>query len=217
MKNDDDFKGQLYSREDISNYILTPKTETGSAIFTLAFKDSAGLDQRFTYKVSYKSGEETHNHKSMYFVKVLTGADNSNSYTYLGYLQDNGLFWKHDNKQRIGYEAPSAKTFRWLIRQVFTWKKNDLGSRVEFWHEGCCGRCGRRLTVPISVATGFGPDCAGQIGILMVKVDTKKKVFSHEELKAKIAAEQINKNAFKNVDVISQRRKDKLGQSRSKF
>lgn len=30
----------------------------------------------------------------------------------------------------------------------------------EVWHEGRCGRCGRKLTVPESIETGIGPDCA---------------------------------------------------------
>jgi len=27
------------------------------------------------------------------------------------------------------------------------------------FHEGACGRCGRTLTVPESIASGFGPEC----------------------------------------------------------
>jgi hypothetical protein len=34
---------------------------------------------------------------------------------------------------------------------------------VEFWHEGKCCRCGRKLTVPASIASGIGPECATKI------------------------------------------------------
>lgn len=32
---------------------------------------------------------------------------------------------------------------------------------LEVWHEGRCGRCGRALTVPESIASGIGPVCEG--------------------------------------------------------
>jgi hypothetical protein len=35
---------------------------------------------------------------------------------------------------------------------------------VVIWHEGRCGRCGRRLTVPESIESGYGPECIGKIG-----------------------------------------------------
>ena len=31
---------------------------------------------------------------------------------------------------------------------------------LEVWHEGVCGRCGRTLTNPDSIASGIGPVCA---------------------------------------------------------
>lgn len=34
---------------------------------------------------------------------------------------------------------------------------------LQIFHEGRCGRCGRVLTVPESVETGFGPECAGRL------------------------------------------------------
>ncbi|MGQ4872128.1 MAG: DUF6011 domain-containing protein, partial [Candidatus Thorarchaeota archaeon] len=32
-----------------------------------------------------------------------------------------------------------------------------LPEKVRIWHEGKCGRCGRRLTVPESIESGYGP------------------------------------------------------------
>ena len=28
------------------------------------------------------------------------------------------------------------------------------------YHSGCCGRCGRELTVPASILSGIGPECS---------------------------------------------------------
>jgi hypothetical protein len=35
---------------------------------------------------------------------------------------------------------------------------------LEIWHEGRCGRCGRKLTVPESIHNGYGPECIHLIG-----------------------------------------------------
>jgi hypothetical protein len=37
--------------------------------------------------------------------------------------------------------------------------KNNLPNFIEIWHEGRCGKCGRTLTVPDSIANGLGPEC----------------------------------------------------------
>lgn len=50
-----------------------------------------------------------------------------------------------------------SKSFAWLMR---TLAKGDLPTSIVFYHEGMCCRCGRRLTVPASILTGYGPDCA---------------------------------------------------------
>lgn len=52
--------------------------------------------------------------------------------------------------------------FPWLWNLLTTDK--TIPESIEIWHEGCCARCARRLTVPASVETGFGYDCATVIG-----------------------------------------------------
>ena len=47
---------------------------------------------------------------------------------------------------------------------MFLTTKAALPKTVEVWHEGICGRCGRKLTVPESVERGLGPECAGLVG-----------------------------------------------------
>jgi hypothetical protein len=58
-----------------------------------------------------------------------------------------------------------ARGFAWF------WKTLNGGTfpaTFEFWHEGRCAACARRLTVPQSIATGFGPDCAARFGIVQL-------------------------------------------------
>jgi hypothetical protein len=37
-----------------------------------------------------------------------------------------------------------------------------VSNQIDFWHEGRCCVCGRKLTVPESVADGIGPECKGK-------------------------------------------------------
>lgn len=121
----------------------------GHAIVTLVNTRTGG---RFTFKIVKPSDEHPH------FVRVLTGPDNEESYTFLGTIF-NGTEYRHGRRSPIGEDAPSAKAFKWF------WANADqLPDFVEVWHEGYCGRCGRLLTVPESVTRGIGPECWKRMG-----------------------------------------------------
>lgn len=138
---------------------------------TVTFKSNL-TDQRFTYKVQapHHPGNENTNsardvNSQMRFVKVLTGSDNESNYTYLGYIR-RGVFFHGGSKSRIGHDAPSSKAFDWTWRAL---QQDAMPGTVEVWHEGRCGRCARKLTVPESIATGFGPECAERVGVAAVQ------------------------------------------------
>jgi hypothetical protein len=113
---------------------------------------NASTGNRFTYRVKAKKD------RSVYFVSVLTGSDNTADFSYLGFIRD-GRFVHGGAKAKIGRDAPSAKAFAWVFPRLLD---GTLPPIVEVWHEGCCGRCGRALTVPESIAMGLGPECAGR-------------------------------------------------------
>lgn len=54
-----------------------------------------------------------------------------------------------------------SRSFAWLMT---TLAKGDLPAAIVFYHEGMCCKCARRLTVPASILTGMGPDCAKTYG-----------------------------------------------------
>lgn len=93
------------------------------------------------------------------WVSVLTGPDNTDDFQFLGTIWEAGerLAWAHGRKSRIGPEAPSARVAKWLVGALI---QPERLAQAEVWHEGRCGRCGRTLTVPESIETGFGPECA---------------------------------------------------------
>jgi len=123
----------------------------GNATFTIV---SGKTGTRFTYKVRAK---EIDGGRTLHFVSVLTGADNENDFTFLGTIFEAREF-RHSKKSHIGPDAPSAKAFAWAFNRILA---DALGSDASVHHEGRCGRCGRKLTVPSSIELGLGPECAG--------------------------------------------------------
>ena len=142
-------KGRFEDAESFTKFL-----HAGRAVFTLRNAETGG---RFTYRVSApKDGGEIR------FVSVLSGPDNESDYAYAGTIAP-GRSYIHGRagKARISADAPSA--------QVFAWFHDDhllvgaLPAGVEIYHENRCGRCGRTLTVPESVTSGFGPECIGKL------------------------------------------------------
>ena len=122
----------------------------GKAIFTI---ESKKTKSRFTYKVSKaKDGD-------IWFVGVLTGSDNNSDYSYMGIIKKD-LYYQRTAKSKLSNEAPSQVAFRWAWDKIC---KGALSKQANFYHEGRCGRCGRRLTVPESVKSGFGPECVTKV------------------------------------------------------
>jgi hypothetical protein len=124
----------------------------GKAIFTV---ENEKTGNRFTFRV------DAHKEKDgLHFVNVLTGRDNERNYEYIGTIHNcRGYF--PGKKSRIPVSAQSQKVFIWLWSSL---KKGKLPSEVKIFHEGRCGRCGRKLTVPESIRTGLGPECSKKGG-----------------------------------------------------
>ena len=134
---------QLKTPDQVRTFALA-----GNATLTLVSKATGN---RFTFKIRKPGEHDPH------FVKLLNGADNESDYTFLGTIFDRKTF-RHGKRSRVGEDAPSAKAFRWFWDQI---EQGQLSEKVEVWHEGRCGRCGRKLTVPSSIESGIGPVCEG--------------------------------------------------------
>jgi hypothetical protein len=127
----------------------------GHSIFTIRKIETGG---RFTYRVTVPEDQKVSPElatPSIYFVSVLTGSDNTSDYSYIGYIR-NGKF-TYGNKSRVGIQAPSVRVFDVVFNQLLM--NSVLLTKIEIWHEGRCGRCGRTLTVPESIESGYGSEC----------------------------------------------------------
>lgn len=121
----------------------------GNATFTLVSKDT---ERRFTYKMQ-KSDDKPH----LYFVKLLYGPDNTSDYRYIGcYYDDTNTFYLiREYRDRAEYAWPaSIRAINYFLRNA-----DHLSNRLTIYHAGKCARCGRKLTTPDSLITGFGPEC----------------------------------------------------------
>jgi hypothetical protein len=136
---------------DTKTFILA-----GDATFTVTSLQSG---TRYTYKVSLSED------KRRYFVSVLTGPDNWSNYKYFGCINPNtGAFsWAKPESAKVAPDAPSAKGFEWFWRHLNAPVSKIAAVKVS--HEGKCCRCGRKLTVPESIESGIGPECAAQMGM----------------------------------------------------
>jgi hypothetical protein len=147
-------KGQL-TGWDIWHFIFA-----GTAIFTIL---NTLTGRHFTYKVE-KSDDDS-GYSPVFFVRVLTGQDNEHDYSYAGIIPVGGIADKRvrfrtTKNSRIGEDAQSVKALQWFLARAAI---NDLGP-VEVYHEGRCGRCGRKLTTVESVTRGLGPVCSESLG-----------------------------------------------------
>lgn len=133
----------------------------GRAVFTVA-----GKAARFTFRINRKESENARYPDPSYFVSVRTGGgDDKRAYSYVGLLDVRTGRVKFTKGSKINATAPAAKALQWTLAKV--WAGEPLPAPAAIYHEGRCGRCGRPLTVPESILTGFGPECAGLLGVPM--------------------------------------------------
>ena len=127
-------------------------TLAGNATLTLR---STKTGNRFTYRVRSPRS------KKGWFVSVLTGPDNEASYSYVGFLINDKFRLTQGSK--FSWSDAQAGAFKYFTDAVLS--SEVLPSTLEVRHAGKCGRCGRTLTVPESIDSGIGPECAKHVGL----------------------------------------------------
>jgi hypothetical protein len=151
-------QGQLTNPKAALAFMLA-----GKSFVTLR---SLSSGNRYTYKIA-AAPKRNPNDKDTWFVKLLNGQDNTNNYVYIGIIRNTcgnnrvvGYEFSWTSKSHVGKDAPSVLGMTFVVRMLAAGSMNGF----EVWHEGRCGRCGKKLTVPESVASGFGPDCIEMVG-----------------------------------------------------
>lgn len=136
----------------------------GDATFTIECPPEVAANHRPHYTYRVQKVEANDRWPEAWFVKTLTGPDNESSYTYLGKLDP---FTSEVKLTAKSCDGPDAFRYRILNRVLARVWCDDHAAYEEagykLHHEGRCGRCGRKLTVPESVESGIGPECAKKL------------------------------------------------------
>jgi hypothetical protein len=121
---------------------------------TITLRNSA-TGNRFTYKFRTPKKQRNEN-KPVFFVDVMTGPDNDRSFNFAGTLFGNYAY-QHSYNKSVLHDADTC--VKVVVSFLAFLERGMLPRGVEVWHEGKCGRCGRKLTVPASILSGIGPEC----------------------------------------------------------
>lgn len=116
----------------------------GNATFTLL---SLKTGTRYTYKI--KKAEESPDKPPVWFVRARGGAE----FEYIGQIVG------AEHKLSIPLKTERQVAIAWFLDKAV---KGKPPKDCAIYHANRCGRCGRQLTDPISVTSGFGPECRGK-------------------------------------------------------
>lgn len=134
----------------VSRAPLTPAFVTaGKAIFTVS--NPQGV--RYTFRV--KLPKEP---RGEFFAAVLYGPQNESDYVYVGMVDGKTGTLRTTRGSKVAADDVRTKVLAFALRVIWGRQALPAGYRIE--HAGKCARCGRTLTVPESIRSGFGPECA---------------------------------------------------------
>lgn len=121
----------------------------GNATITVQNGESA---PHYTYKIIRCKDND-----NLYFIHSLRGPDNENDYTYIGCYYDDSEYFHVAKKyaNSPSYTWPNSARLMLYVLKNLEHKPDSL----KIYHEGRCARCGRKLTTPESITSGFGPEC----------------------------------------------------------
>lgn len=135
----------------------------GKATFTLeipeAFAAMHKTPPHYTYRVRHK--EASMRFPEAWFVSLLTGSDNESSYTYMGMLNPEDGSVSLTKKSGYVKDTMAVRLLERSLSRVWAGESDKIeAAGFKLHHCGFCGRCGRTLTVPSSIESGIGPECA---------------------------------------------------------
>lgn len=156
----------MTAQDTICN-VKPPTIWAGKSIFTVA-NNKGG---HYTYMVQLKKADGQY--QDTWFVKLLTGPDNTRDYTYMGMLaghswysdgQNQGApfapFLKLTTKSKYNETSMPVQVFDFAMRVIHGRQALPMGYSIQ--HNGHCSMCGRQLTDPESLMSGIGPVCASK-------------------------------------------------------
>lgn len=138
----------------------------GDAIFTIELPGELAAKHAPHYTFRVQHVEKNDRYPESYFVKMLTGPDNTSDYSYIGKLDPHTSEVRTTAKSFLPQNAFPVALLNRLLARIWT-DDHDAYMRHGFktHHEGRCCRCGRPLTTPESCERGIGPECYKIMGL----------------------------------------------------
>lgn len=147
----------------ITKDFLTAGNATLTVEVPASFQQQHGCKPHYTFKVRFKRGSGSY--RDTFFVSLLTGPDNVFDYQYLGVIDPESGEFRTTYKSCQKPDSIVVLLFRRVVERLWKGEGEKIGAAgFKLHHEGKCGRCGRLLTVPESVESGIGPECARRMG-----------------------------------------------------
>lgn len=140
--------GELKSKALIKQFMYA-----GKSIFTIKNTETGN---RFTFKIQADKKK-----LPIHYVSFLWGSDNESNYQFFGTIFDQKSYYFSKNHAKIKADATVALAFKWFFELLNS--NSEFPTNIQIWHEGKCCRCGRKLTVPESIADGIGSECAKKV------------------------------------------------------
>lgn len=138
----------------------------GNATFTIEpsaeFVEKTNTPPHYTFRVRFS--KPTLDYPATPFVHLLAGPDNTSSYVYVGILNPDTGEVRLTAKSKMTADSWPVLILQKTLKAIWEGRETDIqaaGWKVH--HEGRCGRCGRLLTVPASIESGIGPECAKHV------------------------------------------------------
>jgi hypothetical protein len=151
----------------------------GKATFTLK---SLKTGDHFTYKIFNSTkweGMKKVSDPDFKFVHLMTGKDNTRSYTYAGFIKRQGRGWVFvvdKGNTAKGRKALVTENTPGIVAFKFVWENFNMGVELpllEFWSAGTCAGCGRMLTNEKSIELSMGPVCGSRHKALMAELNER--------------------------------------------
>jgi hypothetical protein len=111
----------------------------------------------FSYRITKNKPRPEYEYREMWFVDLLSGPNNELDWRYMGVIDARQDYQFRVTDKSAVKEGKGKEAWEWVWEKL---RQGVMDERVEVWHEGRCGRCGRLLTTPESISRGLGPECA---------------------------------------------------------
>ena len=152
---------------------------SGSSEFKLV---SGKTSREIFYRVTRKSAACTGSNNDNQFIYWLYSGESYDSLKYLGSIYFNknqNCFEFARGKLGVGNKySVEVKAILYFMNRIYSGKFN---TNIEIYHNGNCGKCGKKLRNVMSINTGLDPDCAKKV--IIPDIDMKNVKYRDDTFK----------------------------------